>query len=251
MDRAAIEEAVHLLLNARRSRQPLANLPEHCQPQTIADGHAIQDELVTCLGEPVAGWKVAGLKPGEVMRGAVLASRLYRSPARIKASEMPLLGIECEIAFLFNRALPPREKEYVLQDVVEAVTALPAIEVVDTRFASYTETPVLHRLGDCMSNGALICGEVRSDWRQFDLSKLEVTLTINGEVVHRSVGGHANGDPLLPALALANELRGGPGILSGQIVTTGTYSGLRFASPGSTVVATFTGFGQVDVTFES
>ena len=32
-----------------------------------------------------------------VMRGAVLASRLYESSARIKAADMPLLGIESEI----------------------------------------------------------------------------------------------------------------------------------------------------------
>jgi 2-keto-4-pentenoate hydratase len=74
---------------------------------------------------------------------------------------------------------------------------------------------------------------------------------VNGEVVHSSVGGHSNGDPLFPAISLANELRTGPGILAGQIVTTGTYSGLRFLQGPSRLVVSFTGFGQVEVSFEA
>lgn len=250
MESGAIDEAARLLARARLSRKPLAELPAHCRPHTIAEGHAVQDALVARLGEPVAGWKVAGIRPGEVMRGAVLASRLYEAPARIQASDMPLLGVEAEIAFRFDRPLAPRDRDYERQEIVDVVTALPAFEVVDTRFASYSETPVLHRLGDCMSNGALICGPLRPDWRDFDLATLEIVLTVDGEVVHRSTGGHSNGDPLLPAIALANELRAGPGISAGQIVTTGTYSGLRFVSAGSHLVASFEGFGQVEVTFE-
>jgi 2-keto-4-pentenoate hydratase len=251
MNAAAIDEAARLLAEARLTRAPLTELPEHCRPSTIAEGHAVQDALIRRLGERVAGWKVAGLKPGEVMRGAVLASRMLEAPARLIASEMPLLGVEAEIAFRFDRALAPRERDYDRQEIVDAVTALPAVEVVDTRFASYKETPLLHRLGDCMSNGALICGKPRSDWRDFDLPKLEVTVSVDGEVVHRSVGGHGNGDPLLPALSLTNELRSGPGILAGQIVTTGTYSGLRFLEGPSRLMVSFTGFGEVEVTFDA
>ena len=54
-------------------------------------------------------------------------------------------------------------------------------------------------------------------------------------------------DPLLPAVALVNELPGGA--KAGQIVTTGTYTGLNFAKPGQTAVATFAGFGTVEVSF--
>jgi 2-keto-4-pentenoate hydratase len=44
-----------------------------------------------------------------------------------------------------------------------------------------------------------------------------------------------------------NDLPGGA--KAGQIVTTGTYTGLAFAKPGQTVVASFAGIGAVEVTF--
>ena len=41
------------------------------------------------------------------------------------------------------------------------------------------------------------------------------------------------------------------GIAAGQIATTGTYTGLNFAKPGSTVRAIFSGFGSAEVRFTS
>ncbi len=250
MDATAIARAAESLRDARQSRRPLEALDAASQPQTIAEGHAVQDALIALLGEPVAGWKVAGLEPDEVMRGAVLASRLFSSPAEIDAASMPLLGIEAEIAFRFLHALPPRAEAYTADEVAAAVVALPAIEVVDTRFASYTDTPLLHRLGDFMSNGGLVCGEPRPDWRSFDFRTIPVTLQIGAETI-RKTGGHSAGDPLLPAVAFANAVRGTTGIAAGEVVTTGTFTGLVFAKPGDRVSAEFEGFGRAELTFRT
>jgi 2-keto-4-pentenoate hydratase len=62
-------------------------------------------------------------------------------------------------------------------------------------------------------------------------------------------GGHPNTDPLLPAIALVNDLRKRSGVCEGQVMTTGTYTGLNFAKPGQTVTASFEGFGWAAVTF--
>jgi 2-keto-4-pentenoate hydratase len=184
------------------------------------------------------------------MRGAVLAPRLFSSPAEIDAASMPLLGIEAEIAFRFLHALPPRAEAYTADEVAAAVVAVPAIEVVDTRFASYAETPLLHRLGDCMSNGGLVVGEPRSDWRSFDFRAIPVTLKVGAETI-RKTGGHSAGDPLLPAIAFANAVRKSTGIAAGQVVTTGTFTGLVFAKPGDRVSAEFEGFGRAELTFRA
>ena len=66
----------------------------------------------------------------------------------------------------------------------------------------------------------------------------------------RRTGGHPTKDPLLPAVALVNDLRGEAGVAAGQIVTTGTYTGLNHARRGQRVVATFHGVGAVHAMFE-
>jgi 2-keto-4-pentenoate hydratase len=248
MDKQAVEKAATLLAGARRSGQLLENLPADARPANVADAHAIQDATVAKLGDAVAGWKVMPPKD-DVIHGCVLKSRLFPSPAKVKASDMPLLGIEQEIAFRFDKALPPREPEYSRKEVEDAVTAFAAIEVVDSRYRDYKNAVVIEKYADFCSNGGLIQGTINPDWRKFDLSKLKTVLTIGGAVVHEGVGGHPTTDPLIGAIALANDLRKTTGIAVGRVVTTGTYTGLTFAKPGQKVVADFPGFGKAEVEF--
>jgi 2-keto-4-pentenoate hydratase len=221
MDAHAIEDATRLLIGARRTGALLAALPASCQPVTVADAHAVQDATVAALGDAVAGWKIAAAADGAVMRGVLLRSRCVASPARMPAARTPLLGVEAEIAFRFDRALPPRDRDYDHAEVTAAVTALPAIEVVDSRFASYKDTPPLHRLADCMSNGAFVQGAPQPRWREFDLVDIHVTLTIDGVPIVERRGGHTTRDPLLPAVALVNHQRTRGGVAAGMVMTTG------------------------------
>ena len=81
------------------------------------------------------------------------------------------------------------------------------------------------------------------------LETIDVELTIDGRTLVRRSGGHPTKDPLLPAVALVNDLRGGSGTRAGQILTTGTYTGLQYAKPGQTVAVTFKDFGAVEMEF--
>ena len=245
------EEAVRIFAEARRSSVRIAALPASARPADLAEAHAIQDATATALGDPVSGWKVAITPAGEVMRGAIFRSRMLASPAVLPASVVPLLGIEAEIAFRFERDLPPREAEYSEAEITEATTALAAIEIVDSRFQNYKDTPLLDRTADCMSNGALVSGTARPDWRMIDLAGLAVTLTVNGEVVIQQTAGHAAGNPIRPAVPLVNALRQAGGVKAGQVITTGTYTGLVFVKPGDHVVAAFAGFGTAEIRFET
>ena len=249
MDNKRVDEAVRALVEARRSGRLLDGLPAASRPTTIDNAHAIQDATVAALGDSVAGWKVLPPIDGRVARGVLLRSRVLTSPATVSADQVPLLGVEAEIAFRFDRDLPPRAADYAYEDVAQAVTAFPAIEIVDSRFSDYRGSALLDRLADCASNGAFVCGALQSRWRALDLAVAEVELSIDGISKVRSVGGHVAGDPLLPAVALVNVLRESAGVGKGQLMTTGTYTGLNFARPGQTVTADFKGFGSAQVRF--
>jgi 2-keto-4-pentenoate hydratase len=244
MDQGAVAQAAELLVAARRTGKLIDALPDACKPQTLDDALAIQDATMAALGETVAGFKVA-LVDGRVVRAPIMASRVFESGAQVKAATMPLLGIEAEIAFRFERDMPPGEYSY--EDVAAAVSAFAAIEIVDSRFRDHTAVSAQERNADFVTNGGFVRGAPVAGWRALDLVNIAVTLTVGGKEIVRRTGGHAAGDPLKPAVALANDLPGG--IKAGQFVTTGTYTGLTFAKPGQRVVTEFVGMGKVEVGF--
>lgn len=245
MDQRAVAQAAELLVAARRTGRLLDALPDACKPQTLEDAFAIQDATLAAFGETVAGWKAA-IVDRRAVRGAIMGSRVFASGARVAAASMPLLGIEAEIAFRFERDLPPGKHSY--DDVAAAVSAFAAIEIVDSRFRDHQAVSAQERNADFITNGGFVRGPHAPAWRSLDLTNIAVTLTIGGNEIVKRNGGHAAGDPLLPAVALVNDLPGG--IKAGQFVTTGTYTGMTFAKPGQTVVAEFAGVGVVEVGFE-
>jgi 2-keto-4-pentenoate hydratase len=244
MDPRAVAQAAELLVAARRTGRLIDALPPSCKPQTLEDALAIQDATLAALGETVAGWKVS-VVDGRVVRAPIMASRVFESGARVAAATMPLLGIEAEIAFRFERDLPPGKYSY--EDVAAAVSAFAAIEIVDSRFRDHTAVSAQERNADFVTNGGFVRGPSAAGWRKLDLANIPVTLTVGAEVIVKRNGGHAAGDPLKPAVALVNDLPGG--IKVGQFVTTGTYTGLTFTKPGQTVLAKFAGVRKVAVGF--
>jgi 2-keto-4-pentenoate hydratase len=249
MDTRAIRQAADLLAKARRSGEPLERLPPDLRPRDAAEAYAIQLALLEETGESLAGWKVAISPDYGLMAGILVRSRMFESGAEISSKPFRMLGVEAEIAFRFDVALAARDRAYERAEVAAAVTALPAIEIVDTRFASYDGTPVIERAADFMSNGALVAGPTRADWRAFDLERIEASVAIDGAEIVRRVGGNACGDPMIPAVALVNQLRLSGGTPSGMVVTTGTYTGLEYARGDSAVRAGFAGFGAVALKF--
>jgi 2-keto-4-pentenoate hydratase len=243
----AVHEAASLLVQARRTGVLLDGLPAACRPSDVDEALAIQDATVAALHETVAGWKVGSALNGKTVRGAIVQSRVIPSGGAIRAALVPLLGVEAEIAFRFDRDMKPRDHPYAYDDVAGAVTAFPAIEIVDSRFREYKSAPLIERIADCVSNGAFVQGAPQPRWREFDLTKLDARLEIDGAVLVRRTGGHPAGDPLLPAVELANAMRLHAGVRAGQVVTTGSYTGLNFAKPGQKISAIFEGFGSADV----
>jgi 2-keto-4-pentenoate hydratase len=245
-----IEKAARIIAAARQGDPapdclPPAHLPPDCAPGDAVEAQAIQDRLTTLLGEKVVGWKVGPLRDGIVMRGAIYASRTFVGPATLPAGLVRLFGIEVEIAFRIERDLPQSQNGYTREEVARVVTPLAAIEVVDSRFRSYYDAPFLDRAADLMSNGAFIIGTTRPDRDPADLASLEVCLLVNGREIMRTIGGHPSGDPLIPAVDLANHLSKTGTIRAGMVMTTGSFTGLHIAQPGDTILASFTGFGDV------
>ncbi len=249
MDRKSVDQAADALANAWKSGKLLDGLPAGCSPSTVDEALEIQAAMIARLGETVR-WLEGGTAAerrdavGYDPQAAPLRQR--RACSR---SLTPLRGVEAEIAFHFNKPLPARATDYSREEVEDAVTAFIGFEIVDSRFSDYKGAPLFDKTADLQSNGGFVVGPNIADWRRRDLVNIEVTLKVNGEVKHQAKGGHPQKDPLLPAIAFANLRRKSGGIGAGQMVTTGTYTGMTFVKPGDAMSVTFEGVDPVAFSF--
>ncbi len=268
MDQVQIEQAAFYLADARRTFSRVERLPVSCRPGSIQDAHAIQDAVTAALGETIGAFKATAPRPStspveadntsiapwlvaEGVRAPIFESTIYASPGDVPSRQMPQCGVEGEIAFRFRHDLPSRSHPYTREEIVAAVDAYPAIEVVDSRFLNPDAASFLERLADCVSNGGFVYGPAVEDWRGLDLQRLRVTLTVNGEKVVEQKGGHPTGDLLAIVIAVVEMMRASIGVKAGQFVTCGSFTGLRYLSPGDTCQVNFEGLGAAQLTFHS
>jgi 2-keto-4-pentenoate hydratase len=242
-----IATAAALLAEAERTGTQIETLP--FVPETVDEAHRIQDRVAALLGAPIGAFKATALPDAEPTRGLIYRHMIRPSPASLAPVEVPQRGVEAEVAFRFMRALPARSTPYSRAEVAETVVALPAIEVVSGRYRDAQILPRLVQLADRVANGALVTGAEVADWTRLDMKTLRVVLTVNGETVVEREGGHPTGDPLGVAVALVNLMRDRAGVEAGQIVTTGSWTGLRFLNPGDRCAIAFAGLGGVELVF--
>lgn len=237
------------LLTARRNGRLIDTLPPEEIPTAAAEAYAVQDLVASHLGR-IAGWKVgADLPTAEPNCAPLFADLVAPSPARWPAARFPLRGIEGEIAFRVGTALPPRALPYGEEEVWAAMATLhPAIELVDSRYADFRAMPKLAVLADNQSNGAFCYGAPVQAWRGVDFLRQPASLCIDDKEEARAVGGNAAGHPRRLLGWLANHCsRRGRGLIAGDIVTTGTHTGLIFAPPGVTATVRFAGLGEASM----
>src|SRR6187402_1481151 len=241
-----VEQAAGALA-AARTGQAIPGLPEAARPQSEADSYAIQDAVLRRLGERVGGWKVGFSPEGGIFCAPIYASKVHASPASLPATGFHLLGIECEIGFRVNQALPARAQAYSRDEVLAAVSLHPTIEIVDSRYQDFRSLDRLQVLADNFSNGALVYGAAGSNWQGMDLVHPPIDVTADGRKLAECIGLRA-GDPITLLVELVNFVanrRGG--FTAGTFVTTGTHTGLVFTEPGAHIRADYGPLGIVEV----
>jgi 2-keto-4-pentenoate hydratase len=234
--------------------------PAACElPKTRDEAYAIQDEIVALSGQERRGYKVGStsveaqrlLGTDEPGCGVLLAPYVHDSPARVRLRPAHIPTVEGEFSFRMARDLPPRAAAYTPAEVAAAVESVAgAIEVVGTRFAGgLAGKGRLLTTADCGVNIALAVGRWTL-WDSRDLRAQRVTMTINGKQRGEGTGSRALGDPLKVLLWLANhQSAAGRGLTAGEIVSTGTCTGLDPVHAGDIARADFGALGTVEIAF--
>jgi 2-keto-4-pentenoate hydratase len=230
-------------------------------PSSSQEAYAIQHQIAALCGQPVRGFKVGStslaaqqlLGTNEPGSGLLLAPYVHESPARITIAPAHTPAVEGEFAFRLGRDLPPRTAPYEKEETAAAVAAVAgAIEVVGSRFSGgLAGKGRLLVTADCGANIAFVSGPWRHDVTSQELTTHPVAVTINGALRGTGTGERALGDPLNVLVWLANQQSVmGRGLKAGEIVSTGTCTGLDPVRPGDRVQADFGDLGMVEITFE-
>ena len=237
------------LLDVRRTHVPLTEA--ECEVASRDDAYAVQNLTLAALG-PARAWKVGAKSlQAEPTCAPLPAVGVLASGAHLTGPGWRLRGIEVELAVRFGRDLTGDAAHDPLQVIQAIDAALPAIEVVESRLGEWRKDKPLAGLADLQSHGALVLG-TPVPWPAggIDLRMLRARLTFDGNTIADLQGAHPTGElaPLLTWLAAHCERRGMP-LLAGDIVTTGTCTGMPFAPPGARVQGTVQGIGTVDLRF--
>jgi 2-keto-4-pentenoate hydratase len=260
----AISAAATLLWNHWSARTRLPRLPPHCRPADRSDGYAIQAAVAALSGQRVVGWKIAatslvgqshigvdGPLAGRLLSSRVMTTTTSRNAAVPTSLDGNVMRVaEAEFAFRLRASLPPRERVYGVQEVLDAVESVhPAIEIPDSRYDDFAQVGAPQLIADCACACWLIVGEAAAaDWRRQDLAAHAVETFLNGRPAERGVGANVLRDPRLALTWLANELRTyGRGLTAGDLITTGTCITPVSVAPGDWFRVDFGELGALQV----
>lgn len=235
------------LMRARSDNEPAGW--EDLAALSLEEAVRVQWKVVAGLGA-VGAWKI-GIK-GDTERSThapLPASLIFASGAVLSGPQWQLRGIEAEVAIRLGRDLGPEDAdEATLLAAVDAM--LPVIEVVETRLSSWEAAPAALKLADLQSFGALILGEARPPVADFDPRLVQARVCIDGHVVADCIGGNPAGSIATLLRLLVRQTADAPrGPRAGDVVTTGSCTGMHFAPCGSHVRATLATLGDVELQF--
>ena len=245
------------LYDARRTRVPIPPFTDDDPSLGMADGYAIQRELIALLladGDRIVGHKV-GLtsKPMQKMVGVdspdygpVLASTIYRDGDTIPASRFIAPKIEAEIVFVIGERLEGPGVT-VTQAHAAIAGAVAAMEIVDSRIADW-RIKLADTVADLASNGAMATSSRIVPITDIDTRLVGMTLTRNGELIDTGAGAAALGDPVAVVAWLANVLGGdGVALEPGHLIMTGALHAAVPMTPGDVFRAEFDRLGPITV----
>ena len=258
MDMTAQRELARLLASLRRDGRQQSGLDPRLVPPDAATAYRIAAMVAEELGWTVGGWKIAAMKE-EMQKALRTDSPIYGrvfflepTPVSVIHADLASPSPEVEYQAKLGRDLPPRDKPYTVEEVTDAVASLhPGLELAECRFmhdAAFPPLPAI--LADGAGSGTIVYGPAIADWKTRDIAGQEATLSSNGRLRRKGTAAAALDHPMVPLAWLANELsRTGIGLKAGQMVSTGTLTGMLSPKPGETYVADFGPFGRVTFGF--
>ena len=221
-------------------------------PADAAEAHAVQRLVAARLGRTI-GWKVGRKREDAPPHYAPLVdTRVHASGAAVQRPAARPLLLETELLFTFGADLPPRAEPYRAAEVAARLRDVrPAFELVDSRLAGWPDAPPLAQLADSLSHACMILGEPSPSLPAPAWDRRRLRLEVDGIAHTDGIAANPAGDLLDLMTWLVNALaRAEGGLRAGDLVTTGSFTGMTELGRGSVATAAFEGIGAVTVRIE-
>jgi 2-keto-4-pentenoate hydratase len=251
-------ELAERLVEAHRAPHQINDLPADLVPTSVAAGYEAAAAVAKGLGWEPLGWKIAGttaevrekLRIDEPIYGRTYKCFRVASPCRFRHADLLDPLVECEFFVTLGMDLAPRDEPWTMDEVVAAVSEVHAgIEVAECRFPNKSLPPLPAILADGAASGRYVYGDPVANWRD-GLTDVAVVLEIDGVPRRQGTGRDVYGDPLAPLHWLAETLRGrGLGLSKGEMISTGSCTGMLPVRPGQRIVARYGDNARVEIEF--
>jgi 2-keto-4-pentenoate hydratase len=246
----SMQRLANRLLDARREKTTLAVGADLPEPADVDSAHAAQWLTIDALGG-AAGFKLGARTPeAEPQYAPLPASKVFADGATLVFGDFARVGLELEIGFRFKETLDAAAAQLSDAAIVARIDTMHVtIEIVDSRYAGFPETPKLLQLADLQNNGALVVGEGLPYRPDFDYLAPRATFRCGDLELFSGPAHNPCGDPrrLVP-WAVRAVLRHGRSIGAGDILTAGSYTGCRFVDTPGRVEGEIEGLGALSVT---
>ncbi|MGG2067220.1 2-keto-4-pentenoate hydratase [Bacillus sp. S14(2024)] len=255
-----IEELANELIEAERSKHPIAPLTQRYSELNTTDAYEIQ--LAVMEKKRKEGRQIIGKKVGltsiamqemlgvdEPDYGHLFDDMQVSDGEVVKISDLVSPKVEAEIGFILGQDLIGPNVNYL--DVLMATKyVVPTIEIIDSRIEDW-KIQLVDTVADNGSSAKVVVGNKLSTVDGLDLRSVGMVLYNNDELVATGAGAAALGHPAQAVAWLANKLyEFGIGLKAGELILPGALSGALTVKQGDTISAYFGPLGSVSVTFE-
>jgi len=237
----------------------IPKLTDEYPSMSIDDGYAVQNELRRrwlARGHRQVGWKVGLTSKAKMEQMGVhvpsisflMADMARPENSAIRVDDLVHPRVEAEVAFVTKKTLrgPNCTREQVL-DATDYV--LPAIEIIDSRFAKFKfDLPSV--IADNGSSARFVGGGRARYAADVDLRTLGVVLEKNGEIVAMGASAAVLGHPAEAIAMLVNILaEQGEELPAGSFVMSGGITEAIPVAAGDSICARFQELGSVTIRF--
>lgn len=210
---------------------------------------AARTQLIRC-GTKIGATNVATqafLGASGPIQGPIFSERILEPGASLMLDDT-VLGAECELGFTIGKDFPEAEEALSRPALVDAIMdCFPAIEIAARRIPSPIPLTASLVVADLCFAFAVVRGPSISNWRDIDLPSIRVTASVDGQLASEGTGADALGDPLTALAWLAGErAANGTPLRAGEIVVTGSCTGITPLKPGAHFIASFGQFASLD-----